>query len=52
MINVVINTHFNFFQFASVVTLPFDVVKTRRQVELGELQAKNCNYCIKSLLYN
>ncbi|XP_028833100.1 mitochondrial glutathione transporter SLC25A40 [Denticeps clupeoides] len=26
---------------ASVVTLPFDVVKTRRQVELGELQAKN-----------
>lgn len=25
---------------ASVVTLPFDVVKTRRQVELGELQAK------------
>ncbi|KAL3980749.1 CUG-BP- and ETR3-like factor [Sarotherodon galilaeus] len=27
---------------ASIVTLPFDVVKTRRQVELGELQAKNC----------
>ncbi|KAJ0066074.1 hypothetical protein NL108_001303 [Boleophthalmus pectinirostris] len=27
--------------FASIVTLPFDVVKTRRQVELGELQAKN-----------
>lgn len=27
--------------FASCVTLPFDVVKTRRQVELGELQAKN-----------
>uniref|UniRef100_A0A8D3C7X1 Mitochondrial glutathione transporter SLC25A40 n=1 Tax=Scophthalmus maximus TaxID=52904 RepID=A0A8D3C7X1_SCOMX len=26
---------------ASVVTLPFDVVKTRRQVEVGELQAKN-----------
>ncbi|XP_026865297.2 LOW QUALITY PROTEIN: solute carrier family 25 member 40 [Electrophorus electricus] len=26
---------------ASVVTLPFDVVKTRRQVELGELQARN-----------
>ncbi|XP_041649426.1 solute carrier family 25 member 40 [Cheilinus undulatus] len=26
---------------ASLVTLPFDVVKTRRQVELGELQAKN-----------
>lgn len=32
-----------FFQIASIVTLPFDVVKTRRQVELGELQAKNCN---------
>lgn len=26
---------------AAIVTLPFDVVKTRRQVELGELQAKN-----------
>ncbi|XP_053744222.1 probable mitochondrial glutathione transporter SLC25A40 [Synchiropus splendidus] len=26
---------------ASIVTLPFDVVKTRRQVELGELEAKN-----------
>lgn len=26
---------------ASIVTLPFDVVKTRRQVEVGELQAKN-----------
>ncbi|XP_047455518.1 probable mitochondrial glutathione transporter SLC25A40 [Mugil cephalus] len=26
---------------ASIVTLPFDVVKTRRQLELGELQAKN-----------
>ncbi|XP_026228288.1 solute carrier family 25 member 40 [Anabas testudineus] len=26
---------------ASVVTLPFDVVKTRRQVELGELQRTN-----------
>ncbi|XP_026780571.2 probable mitochondrial glutathione transporter SLC25A40 isoform X2 [Pangasianodon hypophthalmus] len=25
---------------ASIVTLPFDVVKTRRQVELGELQAR------------
>lgn len=29
-------------QIASVITLPFDVVKTRRQVELGELQAKKC----------
>ncbi|XP_041708909.1 solute carrier family 25 member 40 isoform X1 [Coregonus clupeaformis] len=26
---------------ASIVTLPFDVVKTRRQVEIGELQAMN-----------
>lgn len=26
---------------ASIITLPFDVVKTRRQVELGELQAMN-----------
>lgn len=26
---------------AAIVTLPFDVVKTRRQVELGELQALN-----------
>lgn len=26
---------------ASIVTLPFDVVKTKRQVELGELQAMN-----------
>ncbi|KAM9851549.1 LOW QUALITY PROTEIN: mitochondrial glutathione transporter SLC25A40 [Aulostomus maculatus] len=26
---------------AAVITLPFDVVKTRRQVELGELQAMN-----------
>uniref|UniRef100_A0A674DHT3 Mitochondrial glutathione transporter SLC25A40 n=1 Tax=Salmo trutta TaxID=8032 RepID=A0A674DHT3_SALTR len=29
---------------ASIVTLPFDVVKTRRQVEIGELQAMNCGY--------
>ncbi|XP_013885098.1 mitochondrial glutathione transporter SLC25A40 [Austrofundulus limnaeus] len=26
---------------AAIVTLPFDVVKTRRQVQLGELQASN-----------
>ncbi|KAJ8353935.1 hypothetical protein SKAU_G00215020 [Synaphobranchus kaupii] len=26
---------------AAIVTLPFDVVKTRRQIELGELQALN-----------
>jgi len=35
-----------YFQIASIVTLPFDVVKTRRQVELGELQALNCNNTI------
>uniref|UniRef100_A0A8C1N0F4 Mitochondrial glutathione transporter SLC25A40 n=1 Tax=Cyprinus carpio TaxID=7962 RepID=A0A8C1N0F4_CYPCA len=29
--------------FASVVTLPFDVVKTKRQVELGELQTMKCD---------
>lgn len=31
-----------YLQIASIVTLPFDVVKTKRQVELGELQAMNC----------
>jgi len=41
-----IYTYFHLFQIASIVTLPFDVVKTRRQLELGELQAKNCNYGI------
>uniref|UniRef100_A0A673J349 Solute carrier family 25 member 40 n=1 Tax=Sinocyclocheilus rhinocerous TaxID=307959 RepID=A0A673J349_9TELE len=29
--------------FASVITLPFDVVKTKRQVELGELQTMKCD---------
>ncbi|XP_061633416.1 probable mitochondrial glutathione transporter SLC25A40 isoform X1 [Phyllopteryx taeniolatus] len=29
---------------ASIITLPFDVVKTRRQVELGELQAMNLSH--------
>ncbi|KAM9310423.1 mitochondrial glutathione transporter SLC25A40 isoform 2-T2 [Pholidichthys leucotaenia] len=33
---------------ASVFTLPFDVVKTRRQVELGELQAKNLSSQLSS----
>ncbi|XP_028326796.1 mitochondrial glutathione transporter SLC25A40 [Gouania willdenowi] len=33
---------------ASIVTLPFDVVKTRRQVELGELQAKNLSSQVRS----
>ncbi|KAK2844571.1 hypothetical protein Q5P01_011230 [Channa striata] len=33
---------------ASIVTLPFDVVKTRRQVELGELQAKNMTRQVSS----
>ncbi|KAI2654969.1 Solute carrier family 25 member 40 [Labeo rohita] len=30
--------------FASIVTLPFDVAKTKRQVELGELQTMKCEY--------
>ncbi|XP_076009773.1 mitochondrial glutathione transporter SLC25A40 [Genypterus blacodes] len=29
---------------AAITTLPFDVVKTRRQVELGELQAMNLSH--------
>ncbi|CAL8360745.1 unnamed protein product [Arctogadus glacialis] len=33
---------------ASIATLPFDVVKTRRQVELGELQALNLSLCKSS----
>ncbi|KAM3614323.1 uncharacterized protein V6R79_012729 [Siganus canaliculatus] len=33
---------------ASIVTLPFDVVKTRRQVELGELQARNLSSPVSS----
>ncbi|XP_056300560.1 probable mitochondrial glutathione transporter SLC25A40 isoform X2 [Pseudoliparis swirei] len=33
---------------ASIVTLPFDVVKTRRQLELGELQAKNLSGQVSS----
>lgn len=45
-----VNSCLYFFQIASIVTLPFDVVKTRRQVELGELQAKNCKYGINYLL--
>lgn len=47
--DVVVHTYFHFFQIASIVTLPFDVVKTRRQVELGELHAKNGNTGIISL---
>ncbi|XP_030248928.1 mitochondrial glutathione transporter SLC25A40 [Sparus aurata] len=38
--------------FASVVTLPFDVVKTRRQVELGELQAKNLSSQVSSSTFS
>ncbi|XP_062841667.1 probable mitochondrial glutathione transporter SLC25A40 [Trichomycterus rosablanca] len=37
---------------ASIATLPFDVVKTRRQVELGELQAKNLSPRASSSTYN
>ncbi|XP_062322013.1 probable mitochondrial glutathione transporter SLC25A40 [Osmerus eperlanus] len=35
---------------ASIATLPFDVVKTRRQVELGELQAMNLSAKASSTL--
>lgn len=38
--------------FASIVTLPFDVVKTRRQVELGELQAKNLPFQASSSTFS
>ncbi|KAI7807151.1 probable mitochondrial glutathione transporter SLC25A40 isoform X1 [Triplophysa rosa] len=37
---------------AAIVTLPFDVVKTRRQVELGELQATNLSTQVSSSTYN
>ncbi|KAM4580013.1 mitochondrial glutathione transporter SLC25A40 [Odontesthes bonariensis] len=37
---------------ASIVTLPFDVVKTRRQVELGELQAKNLSCQMSSSTFS
>ncbi|XP_022621937.1 solute carrier family 25 member 40 isoform X2 [Seriola dumerili] len=37
---------------ASIVTLPFDVVKTRRQVELGELQAKNLSCQVSSSTFS
>ncbi|XP_008321291.1 mitochondrial glutathione transporter SLC25A40 [Cynoglossus semilaevis] len=37
---------------AAVVTLPFDVVKTRRQVELGELQAKNLSSEVSTSTYS
>ncbi|KAK2910241.1 mitochondrial glutathione transporter SLC25A40 [Channa argus] len=37
---------------ASIVTLPFDVVKTRRQVELGELQARNLSRQVSSSTFN
>ncbi|KAG7317888.1 hypothetical protein KOW79_018923 [Hemibagrus wyckioides] len=37
---------------ASIATLPFDVVKTRRQVELGELRAKKLSPQASSSTYN
>ncbi|XP_030640640.1 mitochondrial glutathione transporter SLC25A40 [Chanos chanos] len=37
---------------ASIATLPFDVVKTRRQVELGELQAMNLSPKASSSTYH
>uniref|UniRef100_A0A8C1DEA3 Mitochondrial glutathione transporter SLC25A40 n=1 Tax=Cyprinus carpio carpio TaxID=630221 RepID=A0A8C1DEA3_CYPCA len=38
--------------FASVITLPFDVVKTRRQVELGELQTIKLSTQVSSSTYH
>ncbi|XP_051720704.1 probable mitochondrial glutathione transporter SLC25A40 [Ctenopharyngodon idella] len=38
--------------FASIVTLPFDVVKTKRQVELGELQTMKLSSQVSSSTYN
>ncbi|KAI4873118.1 hypothetical protein NFI96_015553 [Prochilodus magdalenae] len=37
---------------ASIITLPFDVVKTRRQVELGELQARNLSPQVSPSTYS
>ncbi|XP_060756240.1 probable mitochondrial glutathione transporter SLC25A40 isoform X2 [Neoarius graeffei] len=37
---------------ASIVTLPFDVAKTRRQVELGELQARRLSPQASASTYN
>nr|XP_046255971.1 solute carrier family 25 member 40 isoform X2 [Scatophagus argus] len=37
---------------AAIVTLPFDVVKTKRQVELGELQAKNLSCLVSSSTFS
>ncbi|KAF7669729.1 hypothetical protein LDENG_00147070 [Lucifuga dentata] len=37
---------------SAIVTLPFDVVKTRRQVELGELQAMNLSYQASSSTFS
>ncbi|XP_069552096.1 mitochondrial glutathione transporter SLC25A40 [Brachyistius frenatus] len=37
---------------ASIITLPFDVVKTRRQVEVGELQAKNLSCQVSSSTFS
>ncbi|XP_029929380.1 mitochondrial glutathione transporter SLC25A40 [Myripristis murdjan] len=37
---------------ASIATLPFDVVKTRRQVELGELQAKKLSCQVSSSTFS
>ncbi|XP_015248406.1 PREDICTED: solute carrier family 25 member 40 [Cyprinodon variegatus] len=37
---------------AAIVTLPFDVVKTRRQVELGELHANNLSGQVSSSTFS
>ncbi|XP_073703541.1 mitochondrial glutathione transporter SLC25A40 [Garra rufa] len=38
--------------FAAIVTLPFDVAKTKRQVELGELQAMKLSTQVSSNTYH
>nr|XP_055067040.1 probable mitochondrial glutathione transporter SLC25A40 isoform X2 [Misgurnus anguillicaudatus] len=37
---------------AAIITLPFDVVKTRRQVELGEMEAMKLSTQVSSSTYN
>uniref|UniRef100_A0A673N1M4 Solute carrier family 25 member 40 n=1 Tax=Sinocyclocheilus rhinocerous TaxID=307959 RepID=A0A673N1M4_9TELE len=51
MSNTCLSTCIFLFQFASIVTLPFDVVKTKRQVELGELQTMKLSTQVSSSTY-
>ena len=39
------------FQCAAVLTLPFDVVKTHRQIELGEAEMKHSESTFVSIYY-